>query len=296
MDRTTPTTSSSASTPADAPGSGTGVRLPRRLAGGVVAVGALASCLTLAGQAASAAPHAHPTSVTAAAVATVAAPTDDQAVAAFYDAGYDYAEALDLAVLWGAPGVYDAKVTAGTKLLAHQALPFTPGHAPTSWTTEQDVDAFFLSGGSYQEALQLAVVWGAPSTYDAKATAGLELLTGGDWPDLAKTFTQQQDVDAFLLTGGDYLEGLQLAAVWGSPSVHDAKSVAGAKLLAGTQDDLPKIPEHFTKRQDVNAFRAAGYDRADARELARLWHTSTHAAKVTGGAKLLAGQTLPVQP
>ena len=293
-----------------------GARGPVRLARGLVAVGAITSCLTFVGGTAfaSVTAGAPPAAVaTTATGSTAAGPTSvesiaQRAIAAFYGAGYTYTEGLDLAVLWGSSTAHDAKVTAGTKLLDHVALPFAPGHAPTTWTTEQEAAAWFADGRDLTDLTQLAVVWlgegdtaeappktGDGAFYDVKVAAGTRLLAGEQLPSVPKTFTDDQDVSAFLLWGGDYQEALQLAAVWSSPSVGSAKVAAGSKHLAG--EDLPKIPATFTRAQDVAAFRAAGYDRADARALAHLWHSrSVHAAKVTAGSKLLAGLELPIAP
>ena len=46
----------------------------------------------------------------------------------------------------------------------------------------------------------------------------------------------------------------------------------------------------------VDAFFNAGYDIDDAVKLAKIWHVTTYQAKVEGGKKLLAGQTLPIKP
>ena len=47
----------------------------------------------------------------------------------------------------------------------------------------------------------------------------------------------------------------------------------------------------------MNAFFAAGYDYDDAVKLARLWKKSDpYQAKIEGGKRLLAGDTLPIKP
>lgn len=48
---------------------------------------------------------------------------DDVAVQAYFDNGYDYADAQELAKLWKSASPADAKATAGHKLLAGLALP-----------------------------------------------------------------------------------------------------------------------------------------------------------------------------
>jgi hypothetical protein len=59
--------------------------------------------------------------------AAVAADPGQDAVNAFFDAGYDYDDAVALAGFWGLPEPYDAKVKAGTWIDEGQALPTVPG-------------------------------------------------------------------------------------------------------------------------------------------------------------------------
>ena len=163
---------------------------------------------------------------------------------------------------------------------------------------DRDVRAFFRAGYGYTDALDLAALWNSASTYRAKVAGGAKLRAGKALPfspgkGVYQPFTADQDLHGFFLSGLGYDDGLELAAVWGSPSVHDSKVRAGSKLLAGGR--LPKIPKHFSAQQDVNAFFATGHTHADAVKLARLWHDgSVRHAKVRAGGKLLAGQTLPI--
>ena len=47
----------------------------------------------------------------------------------------------------------------------------------------------------------------------------------------------------------------------------------------------------------MDAFFAAGYDYDDAVQLAKLWKKAdAYQAKVEGGKRLLAGETLPIKP
>lgn len=52
------------------------------------------------------------------------------ATTAFWDAGYTYEDAEELAALWSSEDVYEAKVAAGEKLLAGEALPVPPSGQP----------------------------------------------------------------------------------------------------------------------------------------------------------------------
>ena len=54
----------------------------------------------------------------------------DAAVTAFWDAGYTAEDAAALAALWSSEDVYEAKVAAGEKLLAGEALPVPPSGQP----------------------------------------------------------------------------------------------------------------------------------------------------------------------
>jgi hypothetical protein len=55
------------------------------------------------------------------------APADDSAVAAFFDAGHDYDDAVALAEHWGLAEPYEAKLAAGRLLQSGEALPALPG-------------------------------------------------------------------------------------------------------------------------------------------------------------------------
>ena len=117
--------------------------------------------------------------------------------------------------------------------------------------------------------------------------------------------TLDQQWAAYFAAGYDYDDAYELARIWKIQSDPGAvKAEAGRRLLAG-QDlpiepgSAPAAPEPAPGPQDaaVNAFFAAGYDYADAEELARLWHTvDPYHAKAEAGRKLLDGQTLPIQP
>jgi hypothetical protein len=74
-------------------------------------------------------------------------------------------------------------------------------------------------------------------------------------------------------------------------------------LLAGQVLPIPPSGEKPTpggddaEAKDLNAFFSAGYDYKDAVRLAKIWKSKTaYDAKVEGGKRLLAGQTLPFAP
>ena len=107
------------------------------------------------------------------------ATAEDKAISAFFDAGYDTADAELLATLYGVPGdLSQAKVTAGSKLLAGGTLPVEPGQ--TAWSVSDDAArlAYFNNGYDYDDAVLLAQVWSLADPWDAKANAGHKLLDG----------------------------------------------------------------------------------------------------------------------
>ncbi|MDM8085212.1 hypothetical protein QUV83_10595 [Cellulomonas cellasea] len=52
------------------------------------------------------------------------------ATTAFWDAGYTYEDAEELAALWSSEDTYEAKIAAGEKLLAGEVLPVLPSGQP----------------------------------------------------------------------------------------------------------------------------------------------------------------------
>lgn len=116
---------------------------------------------------------------------------------------------------------------------------------------------------------------------------------------------QQKQWDAYFSAGYGYDEALQLAKIWNlKGDVGSVKAEAGRRLLAG--ETLPIQPGPSNPEPDpveaqeaarVNAFFAAGYDYNDAVKLAKLWKTvDPYHAKIEGGKRLLAGETLPIKP
>jgi len=147
---------------------------------------------------AAAAPAPTPQPVTAtvpAPIASVPAPiastpttqsADDAAIDAFFAAGYSYDDAVTLAKAWGSADPFETKVVAGRKLEAGEKLPIAPG--PVDPATAADaaqsaaVDTFFAAGYTYDDAVQLAKIWGSGDPYQAKVTGGQKLLDGQTLP------------------------------------------------------------------------------------------------------------------
>jgi len=125
---------------------------------------------------------------------------------------------------------------------------------------------------------------------------------------------QARQFAAYFAAGYDYDDAVKLANLWGisgPESVGLAKAEAGRRLLAGETLPFPHLPGSpstpgseptgnpgdTAEAKRLEAFFGAGYDYADAVKLADLWHTTDpYAAKIMGGKKLLAGETLPFEP
>jgi len=117
----------------------------------------------------------------------------EQRRAAFFAAGYDYDDAVALALLWGRDAVdTDAvKADAGRRLLAGGTLPLAPGAAPAAPAPEPaapDLDgegpyvAFLEAGYDWEDAVRLAELWETSDVLQAKALAGQKLLDGETLP------------------------------------------------------------------------------------------------------------------
>jgi hypothetical protein len=117
----------------------------------------------------------------------------------------------------------------------------------------------------------------------------------------------QRQWDAYFGAGYGYDDAVKLAEIWHSKTdIGAVKAEAGRRLLAGQKLPIKPGPETpasgssgvgSTEAARVDAFFAAGYDYNDAVKLAKLWKQSDpYQAKVLGGKKLLAGDTLPIRP
>ena len=116
----------------------------------------------------------------------------------------------------------------------------------------------------------------------------------------------QKEWDAYFGAGYGYDDAVKLAKIWHSKAdIGTVKAEAGRRLLAGKKLPIKPGPEApatgsgtgSKEAARVDAFFAAGYDYNDAVKLAKLWKQSDpYQAKVLGGKKLLAGDTLPIRP
>lgn len=109
---------------------------------------------------------------------------ESEAAAAFFDAGYSYADAEVLAQRWGLPDPYGAKVKAGGYLGDGTALAASPLADPTAAegrTSEELAAAFAEAGYTADDAALLAAQWGV-GLAEAQARGGSELATVGVLP------------------------------------------------------------------------------------------------------------------
>jgi hypothetical protein len=110
-------------------------------------------------------------------------PQEKSELTAYFAAGYDYNNAVQLAKLWKIADPYQAKVEAGKKLLASETLPVRPSPQNVQAAKEgAQVNAFFAAGYDYNDALQLAKLWKTADAYHAKVEAGKKLLAGETLP------------------------------------------------------------------------------------------------------------------
>jgi hypothetical protein len=165
---------------------------------------------------------------------------------AYFQAGYDYDDAVRLAQLWqSSAGIGMVKAEAGRRLLAGETLPFpatpdTPsGQEPVEDSAEQkQIQAFFFAGYTYDEAVKLADLWKLPDASAAKVMAGKKLLAGEKLPVKptaagVKAGLEAKRVDKFFAAGYDYEDALKLAKLWKTKDAYSAKVEGGRRLLAG---------------------------------------------------------------
>jgi len=158
---------------------------------------------------------------------------------------------------------------------------------------------------------------GSPDTVSAGAPAAAPSSSTIPSPSVTPSASSEElarQWAAYFAAGYDYDDAVRLASLWGisgKERVGQAKAEAGRRLLAGETLPFPHVPGNpsapsstpaggsgnTTETKRVAAFFGAGYDYNDAVKLADLWHTTDpYAAKIMGGKKLLAGETLPFAP
>jgi hypothetical protein len=193
-----------------------------------------------------------------------------------------------------------------------------PAPAPSvaaSYSTadlNKDWAAYFGAGYGYNDAVQLAVLWHSKADIgNVKAEAGRRLLAGETLPikptpDPATSSTSDSEAGpgqdgwrAFFDAGYDWDDAVRLAKLWHLSDPGDAKIKAGKKIEAHQALPFKPKPANVKAAKEQAAelkFWDAGYTQADAVKLGKIWHVSTYQAKVEGGQKLLAGESLPIKP
>jgi hypothetical protein len=183
-------------------------------------------------------------------------PTDEE-YAAFFNAGYVYEDAQQLARLWHSTGDIGAvKAAAGGRLLDGETLPVAPSGTPAT-PDDLALQAYFNAGYDYQDAVKLAKMWHETDPSQVKVDAGKKLESGESLPIQPSVGKGSSDA---------------------KPPAVDPEVAAG-------------------EAEAVSVFFQAGYDYNDAVKLAKMWHeTDPFSAKVSAGKKLERGETLPIAP
>jgi hypothetical protein len=154
-----------------------------------------------------------------------------------------------------------------------------------------------LGAGLIAGAIQLPAMLPGNSTH-----SGAIIAPAAASPSPSSTAETDKEVDAFLSSGYSYADAEALARLWNMPSdnLTAVKAEAGRRILAGETLPIKPAPVETTSPQDekaVEKFFGTGYTYEDAQRLATMWKLpDAYAAKIAGGKKLLAGETLPFQP
>lgn len=214
------------------------------------------------------------------------------------------------------PSPVSSSVTGPVSSLSAQPspVPSFDGSPAAPYTQQQEIEAFIADGYDYDNATALSTLWNEPDIAQVKADAGLKLLTGETLPVTPNGTPEtaaQKDMDAYFNAGYDYNDATMLASLWHETDITQVKTDAGAKLMAGqtlpiaagagaseasTASASPNASDALQTAQ-LDAYFNAGYDYDNAVTLAGLWHeTDIGTVKAEAGAKLLAGQSLPVTP
>jgi hypothetical protein len=195
-----------------------------------------------------------PTSAAPSAIPSLSEADLERGWQAYFDAGYDYDDAVKLAELWHLKDpIGNVKAAAGLRLLAGQPLPFaaTPNDpeptrpADPDAATQKQLDAFFGAGYTWDEAERLAKIWHLADPGDAKVMAGKKLLAGETLPVKpqpanVKAAKEQKQVDAFFKKGYSIDDAVKLAKIWHLKDAWGAKVEGGRRILAG--QSLPIKP------------------------------------------------------
>jgi hypothetical protein len=175
--------------------------------------------------------------------------TQDQEFNAYFAAGYDYDNAVELAQLWNdTSNIGAVKADAGLKLLEGQTLPVQPD-GPVESQADQARAAFFAAGYDYNDAVTLGNLWHETDITQVKADAGQKLLDGQTLPiqpsgPTVVNTTSGTQADrartAFFAAGYTYDDAVTLGNLWHESDTFQVKADAGQKLLDGGK--LPIAP------------------------------------------------------
>jgi hypothetical protein len=245
-------------------------------------VGLIAGGMSLPGLLSEGAPHGRSATVNVASGGT-GAYTQAQERTAFFDAGYDYADAQKLATLWHETDITRVKAEAGQKLLDGETLPVQPSSDPVT-PPDQAVVAFFNAGYDYNDAVALSGIWHTTDAYQAKIKGGKQIENGGSLPIPPSGQPGSGSASSASSTKVSKLATKKLLII-----KRNAAKPGGAP---GVTPGVPDAPSPA-----LAAYFNAGYDYADAQQLASAWHeTDINQVKAQAGQKLLDGDSLPVQP
>ena len=110
--------------------------------------------------------------------------------------------------------------------------------------------------------------------------------------ELARTYRRRRRVQA---TGGVVLGAGLLAGVLTVPGLISGPPQDGFPMVAPAAAPSASAPPSEEQMQLwFDAYFGAGYDYDDAEQLSRLWKVPPNEAKVEGGRRLAAGETLPI--
>jgi len=208
--------------------------------------------------------------------------TDAQGTSAYFAAGYDYNDAVQLEALWNdGKTPTQVKAEAGIKLLEGDTLPVQPSGTPEP-KIDQSVAAFFAAGYTYDDAVTLGNLWHDNNTYQVKGEAGQKLLDGGKLP-IPPSGTPGTSPD------------VSVGSIGANAKASHAKTLLAGKTTLKTVH-VPMIQD-ADESPALNAYFGGGYDYQNAVALGQLWNeTDITQIKTEAGQKLIDGQTLPVTP
>lgn len=161
-----------------------------------------------------------------------------EALKAYFGAGYDYNDAVQLGQMWNETNLTQVKGEAGAKLLEGGTLPIPPS-GPAETTQDKDVSAFLTAGYTYDDAVRLGQMWHETDITKVKAEAGAKLLDGETLPFQPSAPSQGVDpktaaaVKEFFDAGYTYDDAVQLGKMWNETDLFQVKAEAGQKLLDG---------------------------------------------------------------